>query len=130
MDFENYTLGRLFDDRANYDMDHAGHQAAVAHVRGVVWTLGWRTATFDTTDKRIAEDGYRHDRSDQALVERYGKKYGWIGFYAYAGLLEDSGQFPRGEREFSDVDIDPSFPERRPAMGLLPCLRVAVPDDR
>jgi hypothetical protein len=24
MDFENYTLGRLFDDRGNYDMDHTG----------------------------------------------------------------------------------------------------------
>jgi hypothetical protein len=117
MDFENYTLGRLLDDRANYDMGHAGHKAAVAHVRGVVWTLGWRAATFDTIDKRIAEDAYRHDRSDQALVERYGKKYGWVGFYAYAGLLEDSGQFPRGDREFSDVDIDPSFPETAPSDG-------------
>jgi hypothetical protein len=117
MDFENYTLGRLFDDRGNYDMKHAGHQAAVAHVRGVVWALGWRAATFDTIDKRIAEDAYRHGRGDQALVERYGKKYGWIGFYTYAGLLEDSGRFPRRDREFSDVDIDPSFPEKPPNDG-------------
>jgi len=117
MDFENYTLGRLFDDRGNYDMNHAGHQAAVAHVRGVVWALGWRAATFDTIDKRIAEDAYRHGRGDKALVERYGKKYGWIGFYTYAGLLEDSGNFPRRDREFSDVDIDPSFPEKPPNDG-------------
>lgn len=117
MDFENYTLGRLFDDRGNYDMNHAGHQAAVAHVRGVVCALGWRAATFDTIDKRIAEDAYRHGRGDQALVERYGKKYGWIGFYTYAGLLEDGGKFPRRDREFSDVDIDPSFPEKPPNDG-------------
>lgn len=117
MDFENYTLGRLFDDRGNYDMNHAGHQAAVAHVRGVVCALGWRAATFDTIDKRIAEDAYRHGRGDQALVERYGKKYGWIGFYTYAGLLEDSGRFPCRNREFSDVDIDPSFPEKPPNDG-------------
>lgn len=117
MDFENYTLGRLFDDRGNYDMNHAGHQAAVAHVRGVVWALGWRAATFDTIDKRIAEDAYRHGRGDQALVERYGKKYGWIGFYTYAGLLEDNGQFPCTGQEFSDVDIDPSFPEKAPSEG-------------
>jgi hypothetical protein len=117
MDFENSTLGRLFDDRGNWDMSHAGHRAAVAHVRGVVWALGWRAASFDTIDTRIAKDAYRHGRGDQALVERYGAKYGWIGYYTYAGLLEDSGQFPRTGREFSDVDIDPSFPEKPPNDG-------------
>lgn len=117
MDFENYTLGRLFDDRGNYDMDHAGHQTAVAHVRGVVWALGWRAATFEKLDSRIAEDGYRGGRGDRPLAERYGKKYGWIGFYTYAGLLEEREQFPRENHEFSDVDIDPSFPEKPPTDG-------------
>ena len=117
MDFENYTLGRLFDDRSNYDMNHEGHQAAVAHVRGVVWTLGWRAASFEALDGRIAEDGYRGGRADRPLAERYGKKYGWIGFYTYAGLLEEQGQFPRENHDFSDVNIDPSFPEKPPADG-------------
>jgi len=116
MDFENYTIGRLFDDRANYDMDHTGHKAALAHVRGVVWTLGWRAATFERIDARIGEDAYRYGRDEQGAVERYGKKYGWIGFYTYAGFLEDSGTFPKG-LEFSDVDIDPSFPEKAPVDG-------------
>ncbi len=113
MDFENYTLGRLFDDRNNYDMDHVGHQAAVAHVRGVVWQLGWRTAAFGEIDRRIAEGTYRHGRGDQSPVERYGKKYGRIGFFTYAGLLEDQELFP-SEYPFSDFDIDPSFPEKPP----------------
>lgn len=117
MDFENYTLGRLFDDRGNYDMHHKGHQAAVAHVRGVVWALGWRAASFDTLDSRIAEDGYRRGRGDRPLAERYGKKYGWIGFYTYAGLLEERKQFSRENCEFSDVDIDPSFPKKPPSDG-------------
>jgi hypothetical protein len=117
MDFENYTLGGLFDDRSNYDMDHAGHRAAVAHVRGVVWAHGWRAETFDTIDKGIEEDAYRHGRGDQPRVERYGKKYGWIGFYTYAGVLEESEQFPRKDRELADVDIDPSFPEKPRADG-------------
>ncbi|MCP9838064.1 hypothetical protein KBY84_11245 [Cyanobium sp. N.Huapi 1H5] len=116
MDFENYTLGRLFADRGNYDMNHAGHQAAVAHVRGVVWALGWRTATFDALDKGIAEDAYRHGRGDRSLVERYGKKYGWIGFFTYAGILDDQALLPH-ERPFSAVDIDPSFPEKPPSDG-------------
>lgn len=117
MDFENYTLGRLCEGRRNYDMNHVGHQAAVAYVRGVVWALGWRATTFDAVDRRVAEDAYRHGRGQRSLVERYGKKYGWIGFFTYAGLLEDRGQFPRVGREFSDVDIDPSFPEAPPADG-------------
>ena len=117
MDFENYTLGTLFDDRRNYDMDHAGHQAAVAYVRGVVWALGWRTATFEAPDGRIAQDAYRHGRVNRSPVERYGKKYGWIGFYTYAGLLEVRGEFPRENHEFSDVDIDPSFPDKAPTDG-------------
>lgn len=117
MDYENYTLGRLFDNRANHDMGHAGHKAAVAHVRGVVWMLGWRAATFEAIDQRIAEDAFRYGRGDRTIVERYGKKYGWIGFYTYAGLLEDSGRFPRRDRTFSDVDIDPSFPEPAPIDG-------------
>ncbi len=116
MDFENYTLGRLFADRGNYDMNHAGHQAAVAHVRGVVWELGWRTATFDALDKRVAEDAYRHGRGDRSLAERYGKKYGWIGFFTYAGILEDQALLPH-ESPFSGVDIDPSFPEKPPIDG-------------
>lgn len=117
MDFENYTLGRLFKDRGNYDMDHEGHQAAVAHVLGVVWALGWRAASFEKLDSRIAEDGYRRGRGDRPLAERYGKKYGWIGFFTYAGLLDDRGQLPRERHEFSDVDIDPSFPEKPPTDG-------------
>lgn len=116
MDFQNYTLGHLFDDRSNYDMGHDGYQAAVAHVRGVVWALGWRMATFDTLDRRIAANAYRHGRGDQSPVERYGKKYGWIGFFTYAGMLEDQGLLPR-ESPFSNVDIDPSFPEKPPIDG-------------
>ncbi len=117
MDFNNYTLGGLFDDRRNYDMDHAGHQAAVAHVLGVVWALGWRRATFEALDRRIAEDAYRSGRIYRPPAERYGKKYGWIGFFTYAGVLEDRGQFPRANYPFSDVDIDPSFPEKPPTDG-------------
>lgn len=117
MDFENYTLGRLFDDRHNYDMNHAGHQAAVAHVRGVVWALGWRKSTFDHLDRRIAQAAFRHGRGNRSPTERYGKKYGWIGFFTYAGLLEERGQYSRGNYRLSDVDIDPSFPEKPPTDG-------------
>lgn len=40
-------------------------------------------------------------------IERYGKRYGWIGFHIMAGLLSDRGQPPEG----LEVDIDPAFPQ-------------------
>ncbi|MDP2856970.1 MAG: hypothetical protein Q8P50_03225, partial [Bacillota bacterium] len=110
MDFKNYTLGRLFKDRSNYEVGHHGHQAAVAHVRGTVWVLGWRQGVFGAIDKHIAQTQGRGFRHDRAKIERYGKKYGWIAFFTYAGLLCDNGQLSANER-LSDVDIDPSFPE-------------------
>ncbi len=116
MDFENYTLGRLFDDRGNYDMNHQGHQAAVAHVRGVVWELGWRSATFESLDGGIADDIYG-GRGQRPRTERYGKKYGWIGFFTYAGMLEAQGLLPEDGRRLSDIDIDPSFPDEPPKDG-------------
>lgn len=106
MDFENYTLGRLFKQRRNYDMSHPGHQAAIAHVRGTVWTLGWREIGLGAVDKDLSSYASRGDR---APTERYGKKYGWIGFYTYAGMLDDDGRLPI--KRLSDVHIDPSFPE-------------------
>ena len=118
MDFENYTLGRLFEDRRNYDMNHPGHQAAVAHVRGVVWSLGWRAATFETVDHGIAESTYRGEgRGHRPRSERYGKKYGWIGFFTYAGVLEARGLLPNDGGRRSGVDIDPSFPQPPPEDG-------------
>jgi hypothetical protein len=79
-----------------------------------VWALGWRRATFEALDSGIAEDGGRGNRP---RAERYGKKYGWIGFFTYAGLLQERGLLPHEGLTFSDVDIDPSFPEKPPADG-------------
>lgn len=129
MDFENYTLGRLFDDRGNYDMSHHGHQAAVAHVLGRVWALGWREAELGAIDSDIA---LYSSRGDRARTDRYGKKYGWIAFYEYAGVLDDDGRLPSDEERLSDVQIDPSFPEPpSPAPIDLPIwAREAPADDR
>ncbi len=118
MDFENYTLGGLFEDRSNYDTSHQGHQSAVAYVRGVAWLLGWRAGTFKELDSRIAENAFREEaRGQRPRAERYGKKYGWIAFFMYAGILEAKGLLPDDGRRLSDVDIDPSFPEQPPADG-------------
>lgn len=116
MDFENSTLGRLSRDRSNYDMNHPGHQDTVAYVLGITWSLGWRANTFEALDRRIAEDAYQ-SRGYRPWAECYGKKYSWIGFFSYAGLLDDLGCFPWEGRPFTDVDIDPSFPDEAPIDG-------------
>jgi len=107
MDFHNYTLGRLFRDRHNYDYDHPGHQDATDHVLGVAYALGWRPGLFEDIERQISERLPQHEPS---RTERYGKKYGWIGFYTVAGILADRGQPPA----WTEVDIDPTFPQPPP----------------
>ena len=103
LDFGNYTLGRLFEGRNNYDYEHEGHLDATDRVLGVVFNLGWRQDRFESVDSSIAR-GSRD--SGPGRVDRYGKKYGWIGFYLVSGMLND-----RGERVYwLEVDIDPTFP--------------------
>lgn len=111
-DFANYTVGRLFDDRANYQNNHSGHQEALAHIRGVIWASGWRRDRFQQVDRQIQEQQYRRwDRSP--ATDRYGKKYSWMGYYTYAGVLADNGSLDAAER-LSDIGIDPSFPRNPP----------------
>jgi hypothetical protein len=123
MDFGNYTLGRLFDDRANYDSKHEGHRKATDQILGVVHELGWRVDKFATVDRTIATQ--HHDR-DPGRVERYGKKYAWIGFYLVAGMLRAHGK----RINWLEVDIDPSFPQISPSLPLaLPSWTAATPVD-
>lgn len=123
MDFENYIVGPLYEDRANYEMSHAVFVAGVADVRGRVWDLGWRSASFSEIDRRIASDQWRrHERPDR--TERYGKKYGWIGYYELAGRLDDRGELRDRALTFGRgvwPDIDPTFPE------VPPTLEIALP---
>jgi hypothetical protein len=76
----------------------------------MIWSLGWRKDTLGVVDHAIATFASRMGR---ASTERYGKKYGWIGFYTYAGILTDKGMFPADQR-LSDLGVDPSFPEPPP----------------
>lgn len=121
MDFENYTVGRLVEDRANYDHSHPQYQQVLAEIKGTIWSLGWRKSTFGNIDSTIADESYpRRERSGNA--ERYGKKYSWIGFYAAAGRLQERGELKPASERLSDLGIDPSFPSH------LPPLPIALPD--
>jgi hypothetical protein len=111
MDFENYTVGGLYDDRSNYQRSHKGYQDGLAQIRGRIWQLGWRRDSFEKLDRELAEGQWRGGRSDRPdRVDRYGKKYGWIAYYELAGRLDDAGKLSAEASEHI-VDIDPSFPD-------------------
>ncbi len=111
MDFGNYTLGRLFDDRSNYDYEHEGHRDATDQVLGVIYDLGWRKSEFSSVDQLLGRQDV--DRN-HGRVERYGKKYSWIGLYLLTGKLN-----ARGDRVYRlEVDIDPTFPQISPPLPL------------
>ena len=107
-DFHNYTLGRLVEDRANYDFQHRGHQQVVAEVLARVWDLGWRPSDFSDLDSDLAQASFRRHDLDPDRADRYGKKYAWIGYYEAAGRRAHTQTLTR--EHLADVDIDPSFP--------------------
>jgi hypothetical protein len=124
MDFGNYTLGRLFPDRRNYDDRHPGHIEGLSLVLGTVYAHGWREELFADVERRVEE--HHRSASRRHDIERYGKKYAWIGLHNLAGLLADRGQ-PRDRLE---VDIDPSFPQPPPPLPIrLDAWAVPAPAD-
>jgi hypothetical protein len=120
MDFENYTVGRLFRDRRNYDYSHAAYSDSVTRIRQHAWWLGLRRSEFSAIDNEIGR--MRYDRYDKRPdVERYAKKYGWIAFYNEVGRLDANGSLLPGDRDSLGVpgpEIDPSFPQKPPPLPL------------
>ncbi len=114
MDFENYTLGRLVENRNNYDFKNLEYKKVKANVLWRLYDLGYSLETFGKIDKEIVSS-QRMTRSDYPTkIDRYGKKYSWIAYYELMGLRADKkliNPFFAGDsyRE-SDNDIDPSFP--------------------
>ena len=110
MDFDNYTIGRLISDRANYDRDHNEYVEVRKQILDRMRALGYESARFESIDRDIGR--YRWRDSDAGKTDRYGKKYSWIAYFEMFGLREDHQLLPRwrqGERT-SDTDLDPSFP--------------------
>lgn len=131
MDFANYTLGRLLPDRANYDTRDPAYVEVASAVRGRIWDLGWRSASFGQIDRSLGGEGRFIGSSGR--LDRYGKKYGWIAYFEVAGWLDSVGRLtfpyePTGR--LSDLGIDPSFPARPEAASTpLPRWSDAEPSD-
>lgn len=115
MDFENYTIGSLIEDRGNYDFEHPGYKEVRRQIEWRINDLGYKSEVFSGIDDQILQERYRPGRSESSFkIDRYGKKYSWIAFYEVAGLMQDrsvTGSVFERER-ISDASIDPSFPSR------------------
>jgi hypothetical protein len=112
MDFENYTIGRLIQNRRNYDSEHMEYKTAVANIFWRIYDLGYSLEMFGEIDKDIARGHWTREES-RGKTDRYGKKYSWIAFYELAGFRQDQGLLDDwyGHPRIGDADIDPSFPQ-------------------
>jgi len=123
MDFENYTLGRLVENRGNYDFKHAGYRKVRAQVLWRVNQLGWTPEKFQPIDRAIGSDrqGYGRTMHEHHKADRYGKKYSWIAYFELGGWLHDQGLLKeRDDYDRTwDVDLDPSFPSPCPETQLI-----------
>ncbi|KGN71761.1 hypothetical protein [Porphyromonas sp. COT-108 OH1349] len=113
MDFSNYTIGRIVKDGTSY----SNPPEKIKVRRQIYWRiydLGWSPDLFREAEKELGNDIYSNrGRTEQATVERYGKKYSWIAYFENAGLRDDQGLLDKEWDKFrlSDADIDPSFPD-------------------
>jgi len=112
MDFGNYTLGRLIEDRANYDFKNPEYVAVRRDIVVRMIKLGYDPSVFEGIDQDIQRGSYRSRHARK--IDRYGKKYGWIAYFEMWGWRCDQGALPkwRGEERTPDVDVDPCFPPR------------------
>lgn len=122
MDFENYTLGSLVDNRRNYDYEHTEYRRVRANIYWRIYDLGYSLDRFGTIDRSIAAmNPYGHRHEDGSKTDRYGKKYSWIAFFELAGYLRDQGLPKHGtdDPRISQADLDPSFPDAVPVHRLV-----------
>jgi hypothetical protein len=108
--YEDDTLGDVIGFRGHYTSKHDKEHPAASHVRGTMWSLGWRQTEIGKIDDALNRSNYR----GQGLsVQRYAEKYAWIGLHTYPGMMDQYAEIWANGRP-SDVQIDPSFPERPP----------------
>jgi hypothetical protein len=117
-DFARYTIGHLVNSHYGKVKVDPNHKQAIAMIYWRMLQLGYAPQLFDDLDKKIETEINRHnyDRQDNSSkIERYGKKYSWIVFYELYGYLilknHLTTQYAYSYR-LSDIDIDPSFPEK------------------
>ena len=112
MDFSNYTLGYLVQDRSNYDFNHNEYRELKARLLLRMYRLGYANSRFRNIDSILGNITWR-TQNEGSKTDRYGKKYSWIAYFELFAIQQDAGRLPEWKLEHrtSDCDIDPSFPE-------------------
>jgi hypothetical protein len=111
MDFDNYTIGSLVDNRNNYDSKHKGFRKLRANIYWRLYDLGYSLERFSRIDREIHRFNWNKDY-DPNKTDRYGKKYSWIAYFELTGYLRDKGLPKKRDEDerIYNADIDPSFP--------------------
>lgn len=111
-DFSNYTLGGIIHDGGAYNNPPL-KQRGRWYILEQIKKQGWDATLFDPVDRQIERSNYspRGDDMD-GKVERYGKKYSWIGYYRLAKILEDANMLDTEwyKWRIPEVQYDPTFP--------------------
>ncbi len=113
-DFDEYTIGCLIPDHANYDDNNPDYVKVREKIKRRMFDLGYRTERFEDADAEINYGWW--NAPEEEKVDRYGKKYSWIAYFEMWGEREAARKLPDsrlGERT-SDCGVDPSFPKRPP----------------
>jgi hypothetical protein len=120
--YDDDTLGDFVGFRSKAE----GKHPTVAHLRGTLWSLGWRASDIGAVDKNLPLVYYR---GREIGAQSYAYKYAWIGLYTYPKIL-DYYRRTWDNRRPSDVQIDPSFPDSAPpATTTIPLWARPTPAD-
>lgn len=109
MDFGNYTIGRLIQDRSNYDDSNPEYQRVLAAIISRMLVLDYDPEQFEAIDREMSSSP--RTGGDKHKVDRYGKKYSLIAYFEMWGHRNAQGFL--AEKRYahpSDADIDPTFP--------------------
>jgi len=112
IDFSNYTIGNIVKDGHSYSNPPLKKKVR-KQIYWRIFNLGWNVEQFGSIDDYLIRNGSREEH-ERAKVERYGKKYSWIGYYEVAGLLQDKKLLENQWDYYRkvDADIDLSFPKK------------------
>jgi len=112
-DFSNYTLGAIIPNGSAYKNPPL-KQRARWFIMQQIKQMGWNKEAFAICDREIEDSNYRPRVDFDDKIERYGKKYSWIGYYRLAKVLEDAGlldcSWGSCRWRIPEVMFDPTFP--------------------
>jgi len=120
MDFSNYTIGGIVEGGSGYD-NPPDKQIVRGQIYHRIYDLGWNETDFKEIEEYVVNQNRDRYSRERPKIERYGKKYSWIGYYEIAGHRADLDLFKKDFDEYhiSEVDIDPSFPKATPSPRIV-----------